>query len=89
MPLEPVHSGSPLLNTKGEVIGMLLMAQHLDGLNGISGEINHAIGVKVLKQVLIKRNLYEEELSIPIKGNAPTPEYIESIKNNIVLIEAD
>ena len=26
MPLEPVHSGSPLLNIKGEVIGMVLMS---------------------------------------------------------------
>ena len=89
MPLEPVHSGSPLLNTKGEIIGMLLMSQHLDGLNGDSGEFNHAVGVKVLKQALEKRSLYEEALSKPIQGNAQTPAYIESIKNNIVLIEAD
>ena len=89
MPLEPVHSGSPLLNTKGEIIGMLLMAQHLDGLNGNSGEFNRAVGIKVLKQALEKRNLYEEALSKPIQGNAQTPDYIESIKNNIVLIEVD
>ena len=89
IPMESVHSGSPLLNSKGEVIGMLLMAQNMDEPNGSSGDINRAVGVNVLKKFLKNLDLYEEVFSKPTQEYTQITEYIERIKNNIVLIESN
>ena len=88
MPLESVHSGSPLLNKKGELIGMLIMGKHFSELNKISKNSNYVIGMKVVKNALIKNNLYKEKFPSGNRQTIKTPEYIEGIKSNIVLLEA-
>ena len=88
MSLDPVHSGSPLLNAKGEVIGMILMTKHTDGLDRYCKKSNCAVGVKVLKHALKKSNIYKDSLSKITQEGVEGLRHFESIKSNVILIEA-
>tara|TARA_B100000686_G_C16787814_1_gene976443 strand:- start:208 stop:849 length:642 start_codon:yes stop_codon:yes gene_type:complete len=89
MPLDSIHRGNPLLNAQGEIIGMILTVQNKFGKNKISKFFHQAINVSVLKQELGKQNLYDRHSSNPIHTIPENSKYIEEIKNNIVLIEAN
>jgi len=88
--LDPVHSGSPLLNRKRQVVGMVLMARHAVDYYPAepSGELNYAIPASTLLQAIETLKPFKQEQPVAPKTNASIESFIENVKNNIVLIEA-
>ena len=52
MALDPVHSGSPLFNTKQEVVGMVLLEAHAKSAFPVKGSNNFAIPAMLLEKAL-------------------------------------
>jgi S1-C subfamily serine protease len=88
--LDSVHSGSPLINRKQEVVGMVLLARHAEDHYQMdaSAEYNYAIPSSVLKQAMQSLKSFKEAKSIEPRANVSMQEFIEAVRNNIVLIEA-
>jgi S1-C subfamily serine protease len=88
--LDPVHSGSPLINRKRQVVGMVLMARHAADYYPaeLSGKYNYAIPVSTLTQAMLSLKSFKNAKPVKPKENVSIEEYIEGVRNNIVLIEA-
>jgi len=88
--LDPVYSGSPLINRKKEVVGMVLLARHaieyfpLDA----SSKYNYALSSSVLKEAIQSLKTFKSAEPVESQVNGSMEEYIEAVRNNIVLIEA-
>jgi S1-C subfamily serine protease len=86
MPLNPVHSGSPLFNSQQEVVGMVLLGVHAKATFPVKGRHDYAIPllllVKFLKASKIDFTGFREKLFLRRE------EFIKKSRNNIVLIEA-
>lgn len=83
MPLDLVHSGSPLFNTRQEVVGMVLLEEHAKA----------AFPVEVSQHFAIPALLLEKALKAGRVNTAPVESlsrktFIAESRNNIVLIEA-
>ena len=52
MPLNPVHSGSPLFNSRQEVVGMVLMGIHAKAAFPVKGTHHFAIPLLLLEKAL-------------------------------------
>ena len=85
MALDPVHSGSPLFNTRQEVIGMVLFVTHAK--TGFSHESsnNFAIPAQLLRKALKAAKI--DATHSPME-NLTKEVFISKSRNNIVLIEA-
>ena len=90
LPLDPVHSGSPLINRKQQVVGMVLMARHAADYYPAepSGKYNYAIPSATLKQVIQSVKSFKNAKPVQPQENVSLDEFIEGVRNNIVLIEA-
>jgi len=90
MDLDPVHSGSPLMNRKQEVVGMVLMARHAVDYFPVdaSAKHNYAIPFSTLKKAIQSVKSFKNAKSIKPKASVSMEEFIERVRNNIVLIEA-
>ncbi len=88
--LDPVHSGGPLLNRNKQVVGMVLMARHAEEYYPaeISGKHNFAISTSTLKQAIQELKSFKDEKPVKPKAIVSMKEFIEAVRNNIVLIEA-
>ena len=86
MPLDPVHSGSPLFNTRQEVVGMVLLEDHAKAAFPVKGSHHFAIPssllIKALKAAKIDMSTH------PVENFSTRNEFIVKSRNNIVLIEA-
>ena len=83
MPLDLVHSGSPLFNTRQEVVGMVLLEEHAKA----------TFPVETLQHFAIPALLLEKALKAGRVNTAPVESlsrktFIAESRNNIVLIEA-
>jgi len=85
MGLEPVHSGSPLFNSKQEVVGMVLWENHAKKAFPVKGSNNFAIPSSFLKKALQGTRIYATTTQ---KKNLTKEAFISKSRNNIVLIEA-
>jgi S1-C subfamily serine protease len=86
MPLDPVHSGSPLFNARQEVAGMVLLETHAKAAFTVQGSHHFAIPSSLLIKAL-------QAAKIDISTHLPEDfssreEFIVRSRNNIVLIEA-
>ncbi len=88
MDLDPVHSGSPLLNGNREVVGMILSAKTASDRGEHLGKLNQAIPVSVLIDVMNKNKIFSNAKSFLTLENLAIEEFIEATRNNVVLIEA-
>ncbi len=88
MQMDPVHSGSPLFNKNGEVVGILISAETLEDRGNNSGKLHPAIPSAILVDLMNKKNISVEGNSKTILNIPSMDEYIERIRNNVVLIEA-
>lgn len=88
--LDPVHSGSPLINRNKEVVGMVLVARHaVDYYPAeLSTKYNYAIPSSTLKEAIESLKPLKNAKSAKTKENVSMKEFIEAVRNNIVLIEA-
>ena len=88
--LDPVHSGSPLMNRKQEVVGMVLMARHAIDYYPAepSTKYNYAIPSSTLKKAIESLTPFKNAESTKSKENVSMKEFIQGVRNNIVLIEA-
>lgn len=88
--LDPVHSGGPLLNRKRQVIGMVLMARHAADYYPaeLSGKYNYAIPVSTLTEAMRSLKSFRNTKPVEPKENVSMDEFIEAVRNNVVLIEA-
>ena len=85
MRVEPVHSGSPLFNSKQEVVGMVLWEDHAKKVFPVKSSNHFAIPSSLLKKVLQVAGIN----ATPNKKKNLTKEtFISKSRNNIVLIEA-
>ena len=85
MDLKPVHSGSPLFNSKQEIVGMVLWEDHAKKAFPVKGSNHFAIPSSLLKKVLQVDGIN----ATPNKKKNLTKEtFISKSRNNIVLIEA-
>ena len=85
MDLKPVHSGSPLFNSKQKIVGMVLWEDHAKKTFPIKGLNNFAIPSSLLKNFLQVAGINETPNQ---KMNLTKETFISKSKNNIVLIEA-
>ena len=85
MSLEPVHSGSPLFNSKLEVVGMVLWKDHAKKAFPVKGSNHFAIPSSFLKKVLQGKRINAPSTQ---KKNLTREAFISKSRNNIVLIEA-
>jgi serine protease Do len=83
MPLNLVHSGSPLFNARQEVVGMVLLEEHAKAMFPIQTSQHFAIPALLLEKALKEAKVNK----IPIESFSRKTFVAES-KNNIVLIEA-
>jgi len=85
MSLEPVHSGSPLFNSKQEVVGMVLWKDHAKKAFPVKG-LNHF----AIPSSFFKKTLQGTRINTPStqKKNLTREAFISKSRNNIVLIEA-
>jgi len=83
--LDPVHSGSPLFNTKQEVVGMVLLEAHAKSTFPVKGSNNFAIPAMLLEKVLDAAKI--NATPAPDK-NLTRQAFISKSRNNIVMIEA-
>lgn len=88
--LDPVHSGSPLINRKKEVVGMVLIARHAKDYYPAesSGKYNFAIPSSTLKQAIQSLKHFTNAKHVEPEENVSMDEFIEGVRNNVVLIEA-
>ena len=85
MPMEPVHSGSPLFNYRNDVVGMLLFDAHAK-LTFPDKKSKHI----AIPTLLLEKALKEAKIKmITHKFKSGSREsFINQSKNNIVLVEA-
>jgi S1-C subfamily serine protease len=86
MPLNPVHSGSPLFNSQQEVVGMVLMVIHAKAAFTVKGTHHFAIPLLLLEKALRASKI--DFTGLREKPFLTRDEFIEKSRNNIVLIEA-
>jgi S1-C subfamily serine protease len=86
MPLNPVHSGSPLFNSQQEVVGMVLFGVHAKATFPVKGSNHFAIPLLLLKNALTASQI--NFTGLREKPSLTRDEFIETSRNNIVLIEA-
>ena len=86
MPLNPVHSGSPLFNSQQEVVGMVLLGIHAKAAFPVKGEHHFAIPLLLLENALKASQI--NFMGLREKSSLTRGEFIEKSRNNIVLIEA-
>lgn len=88
--LDPVHSGSPLIDRKRQVVGMVLMARHAADYYPaeLSSKYNYAIPVSTLTQAMQSLKSFKNAEPVKPKENISMEAFIESVKNNVVLVEA-
>ena len=86
MPLDPVHSGSPLLNARQEVAGMVLLEAHAKAAFTVQGSHHFAIPSSLLIKALQAAKIVIS--THPVEIFASRDEFIVKSRNNIVLIEA-
>jgi len=86
MPLDPVHSGSPLFNARQEVAGMVLLKSHAKAAFPVNGSHHFAIPALLLEKALKAAKI--EISTHPVEGFSTRDEFIVKSRNNIVLIEA-
>ena len=85
MALDPLHSGSPLFNTKQEVVGMVLFEAHAKSAFPVKGSNNFAIPAMLLEKVLDEAKINATPAP---DTNLTRQAFISKSRNNIVLIEA-
>ena len=85
MPLDPVHSGSPLFNAQQEVVGMVLLEAHAKSAFPVKGSNNFAIPAMLLEKVLDAARINATPAP---DTNLTRQAFISKSRNNIVLIEA-
>jgi S1-C subfamily serine protease len=83
MPLDLVHSGSPLFNARQEVVGMVLLEEHAKAAFPVDTPQHFAIPALLLEKALKAGRID----AIPIEGFSRKT-FIAESRNNIVLIEA-
>jgi S1-C subfamily serine protease len=86
MPLNPVHSGSPLFNSKQELVGIVLMGIHAKSAFSVEGTDHFAIPLLLLEKALKASKI--NFTGLREKPFLTRDEFIEKSRNNIVLIEA-
>ncbi len=88
--LDPVHSGSPLINRKQEVVGMVLLARHAENYypTDASAKYNYALPSSILKQAMQSLKSFKDAKPVEPEASVSMEEFIEAVRNNIVLIEA-
>jgi S1-C subfamily serine protease len=88
--LDPVHSGSPLINQKKEVVGMVLLARHATEHFPLeaSSKYNYALSSSVLKEAVQSLKTFRSAEPVESQANGSMEEFIEAVRNNVVLIEA-
>ena len=83
MPLDLVHSGSPLFNAQQEVVGMVLLEEHAKAAFPVLTSQHFAIPALLLEKVLKAGSID----ATPVKSFSRKT-FIAESRNNIVLIEA-
>ena len=85
MILDPVHSGSPLFNSKQEVVGMVLLGTHARARFPVDGSHNFVIPALLVEKVLKSSEIGESGQRVE---DLSRQEFILKSKDNIVLVEA-
>lgn len=88
MPLDPVHSGSPLFNTRQEVVGMVLLEVHAKAAFPVKGSHHFGIPSSLLEQALKAAKIDISNPVETVENFSTRDEFIAKSRNNIVLIEA-
>jgi S1-C subfamily serine protease len=83
MPLNLVHSGSPLFNARQEVVGLVLLEEHAKATFPIKASQHFAIPAMLLEKALKEAKVNKT----PIESFS-SKMFISESRNNIVLIEA-
>ena len=83
MPLNLVHSGSPLFNARQEVVGLVLLEEHAKATFPVKTSQHFAIPALLLEKALKAARVNKT----PIKSFS-IKTFIAESRNNIVLIEA-
>lgn len=88
--LDSVHSGSPLINRKKEVVGMVLLARHAIDYFPVdaASKYNYALSSSVLKQAIQSLKSFKGDETPKSKASGSMDAFIEAVRNNVVLIEA-
>jgi S1-C subfamily serine protease len=88
--LDSVHSGSPLINRKKEVVGMVLLARHAIDYFPVDAttKYNYVLPSSVLKQAIQSLKSFKGVEPSKSKASGSMEAFIEAVRNNIVLIEA-
>ncbi len=88
MEMDPIHSGGPLFNRNREVVGMVISAETLNDRGNYSGKLHPAIPSAVLIDLMKKNNMPGDNNSATTMKDFSMDEFIEAVRNNVVLIEA-
>ena len=83
MPLNLVHSGSPLFNAQQEVVGLVLLEEHAKATFPIKTSQHFAIPALLLEKALMAAKVNKTPLE-----SFSRKTFIAESRNNIVLIEA-
>ena len=83
MPLNLVHSGSPLFNARQEVVGLVLLEEHAKATFPVKTSQHFAIPALLLEKALKEARVNKT----PVKSFSRKT-FIAESRNNIVLIEA-
>ncbi len=83
MPLDLVHSGSPLFNARQEVVGMVLLEEHAKAAFPVDTPQHFAIPA-----LLLEKALKAGRINITLGESSSKKVFISESRNNIVLIEA-
>ena len=83
MPLNLVHSGSPLFNVRQEVVGLVLLEEHAKATFPVKTSQHFAIPALLLEKALKAARVNKTPLE-----SFSRKTFIAESKNNIVLIEA-
>jgi S1-C subfamily serine protease len=83
MPLNLVHSGSPLFNARQEVVGLVLLEEHAKATFPVKTSQHFAIPALLLEKALKAARVNKTPLE-----SFSRKTFIAESKNNIVLIEA-
>ena len=88
--LEPVHSGSPLIDRNRQVIGMVLTVRHAADHFPVepSSKTNYAIPASTLEKALQSLNIPQNVKASKPNDKIPMDDFVEAVRNNVVLIEA-
>ena len=82
--LDPVHSGSPLFNSRREVMGLVLAGQGIEAEP--SAGTHGVVPAAVLIDLLSRNGISLTDL--PAVKDVSLQEFVEAVRNNVVLIEA-